>query len=615
MTQPDAFTLASPAPSTPSAAGDLARPFTPRLAVSQAEELGEGALKAFRRSMKSASTRIIQVGGDTKITALVRKSIKAYERRKYRDAITFGLEAIGLDPAFGPAYQCVALGLEKLGELHKAIQFFEKAVELDPADAQLYYNLGNTAWRLEMQEGAVRLFRFYIDMAPEDPRGHNNLASVLRDMGRYEDALETARAALYTCPEDPFLWNTVGTILTERGDVDDSATFFQEALRLDPKFGLARHNMACAAYMIGDYQGALDLWRQAARDLVHDEVRQCEIGHGVAHCLLGIGRLEEGWAKWEIRHNPNFRQVSLFALPGERWTGEDPAGKRILIIGEQGIGDEIKFATALPDLIDRVGPDGKVLIAVTDRLVPLFQRAMPEAVVGPLATTRHNGKILRVAPWAQDWIAQHGPIDLNAPMGDTLRWLRRDIEDFTPARPFLKADPDRVTHWRGRLNALGPGPHVGLCWRSGLMTAVRTKFYCPLTKWGPVLQVPNIRWINLQYDDYAADREQMARSHGVQITHFDDLDLRNDLDDNAALCAALDLVISAPTAAAALAAAIGTPTWVVANTILWTNLGTDRLPWYPDTRLFVPSRFARWEEAMDAMGGALQDFQGARAAA
>ncbi len=585
------------------------------LAGTRPSGLDEGALKNLRKRFQDTGrTKGREAGADAarrRADKILAKFFKLFGKGQHKQAALQALAAIETDPTCGLAHHAMALALEKLGELHKALQFFEKALDLDPTDPDLYYNLGNTAWRLNLLDGAARLFKLYIELCPEKSNGYNNLASVLRDQGRFDDALETVRAAIYTLPEEPHLWNTLGTILLERGDADESNTFFDEALRLHPDFAQALHNKAFTAFNLGDFETALTHWDKAESLCAHDRHRLAEIGHGVGHCLLAMGDLPAGWKAWQWRHDPAYRACTLFNIPAPRWTDEDLTGARVLAIAEQGIGDEIMFSNALPELIDAVGPEGTVMIAVEHRLVPLFRRTYPTLTVGPLKVGRHNGLLTRSVPW----LAEAGGVDFYTPFGDTLIPFRPRIEDFPKDRQVLRAETGAVATWTERLAALGPAPKIGVCWRSGHMSAARSKFYCPVDYWGPVFEREGAIFINLQYDDSAADREHITQRFGAEVIDFDDLDLRNDLDGNAALCAALDLVLSAPTAAGGLAGAVGTPTWFVSNSTLWPTLGTNHYPWYAGSRFFAPDRFADWPSLMTRLGGALDDHlsQGAPA--
>jgi hypothetical protein len=94
----------------------------------------------------------------------------------------------------------------------------------------------------------------------------------------------------------------------------------------------------------------------------------------------------------------------------------------------------------------------------------------------------------------------------------------------------------------------------------------------------------------------------------LTVHRFADLDLRNDLDGGAALSEACDLVISAPTAAAALAGAIGKETWFILASSGWPQLGTDHYPWYRKALVFAPEKFADWNSLMPQVRDALAGF-------
>lgn len=168
-------------------------------------------------------------------------------------------------------------------------------------------------------------------------------------------------------------------------------------------------------------------------------------------------------------------------------------------------------------------------------------------------------------------------------------------------------DPARVAEFRGKLAAL-PGKKVGLCWRSMMLAAKRAKYFSPIDGWAPILQTPGISFVNLQYGDCAEELARAAAQFGVTIHAIEGLNLRDDIDGAAALCAALDLVISAPTAAAATAAAVGTETWFVTSGRTWPQLGTAEYPWYARTRVFWPEKFGDWAGLMPDVSDELEVF-------
>lgn len=139
---------------------------------------------------------------------------------------------------------------------------------------------------------------------------------------------------------------------------------------------------------------------------------------------------------------------------------------------------------------------------------------------------------------------------------------------------------------------------MGLLWKSNIINGGRHRFFSPFEQWAPVLRAPGATMVNLQYGDCAAELEQARRDFGVEIWNPPGIDLKQDLDDVAALCGALDLVIGFSNATLNIAAACGAPTWLITAPAAWTRLGTDRYPWYPQVRSFVPPAFGDWAPVM-----------------
>ena len=533
----------------------------------------------------------------------IRKAVHHYKKGEWKDAAIAAAEAADHDAKCAIAFHLLGLALSNLNQRHKAFTMYERALALDPTDSDLYLNVGTAAWDLKLYDGACKAFRAYIEMRPDCHKGYNNLAGCLRDKGDIDLAIDVVRNALFLMPEEAMLWNTLGTIMGEQSDFTQAVLFYKEAARLKPTLSRAYHNLGHALSHTGPLTEALENFNLALEHCDLDADR-AETLHARGICLAAMGRLEAAWPDYEERLNPRCSQAVYFAIQARRWDGEDLRGKKILFTGEQGLGDEIMLAGMVPDLIERVGPDGKVLIACDHRLVSLYQRSFPSAHVGIEEHAKHNATPVRVIRWATGSLQP----DYYTPMGVPLKFLRNRLEDFPADRAFLKPDPVRVKHWSNRLAGLGDGIAVGICWRSMLINTQRKKFYSALELWKPVLENKDVKFINLQYGECKAELEFVRDTFGVTIHNFEDIDLKNDLDDNAALCAALDLVVTAPTAAAALAAATGTETWFLTAGRVWPQLGTDHYPWYQNTRVLTPAAFGDWPGLMKDVAVQLQHY-------
>jgi tetratricopeptide (TPR) repeat protein len=543
-----------------------------------------------------------------KSNGLLLRAAKAWRKGRVARAAQLALEATQVDETNAKAYHILAMALEKMGHLYKALVTYEQAYKLDQDDPELLLNLGMLANKFKMQDVAEKLFRRYIAKCPDSPLGYNNLASIMSEMNRTDDAIEVLREAIQKMSAESLLWNTLATILAEEGRVEESLVFYREAIRLEPNSARNYHNLGYAYMHLGRIRDAIDISNEALEH-VTDHVERMEGIYSRGLCRIHIGELEEGFKDYEVRGNKRFRGYVNYILDAPRWAGENLAGKKILVSGEQGLGDEIMFANVLPDLIRAVGADGKVIVAIEPRLVSLFARSFPQAVVSAYddraLIDKDGNQEMRLFPI----IKETGEPDYCTPMGMMLSHFRKTLEDF-PRQAYLVPDPGRVEHFRGLLDKGGPGKRVGICWRSMMLSMKRAKYYSDLTMWGEVLKTPGVRFVNIQYGDCTKELEAAMALHGVTIETIEGHDLTKDIDGNAALAAALDLVISAPTAAAATAAAVGAEVWFVSPGSAWPQCGTGEYPWYRKTRAFHPEKTFDWDAVFPRVAAALRDFAG-----
>lgn len=535
----------------------------------------------------------------------LKRGVRMWRRGDIARSAQWALRAIETDDTNPKAYHLLAMALERMGHVHKALVTYERAFELDPNDPELLINLGLMAWNQKMSEGAAKLFQLYIAACPESPLGYNNLGSVLCDLGRPDAGIELLRKAIYRMPEEAILWNSLGTVLAEQGRAEESLVFYNESVRLLPSFARGYHNLGYAYQHLGQLETALAHYDMALEKVV-DPAEAMEARHSRSICLIGAGHLEEGFREYEIRNHERFRAYVHHVIKAPRWKGEPIEGLKLLLVGEQGLGDEFMFANILPDVSEALGPDGKLQIAVDPRLVTLFQRSFPNAEVGSYddrtLLDKDGNKALRFVPFA----GNGNEPDMWTPMGSALAPYRKSLADF-PRRPFLVPDPRRVAEFRSRLSQL-PGKKIGVCWRSMVLGSKRAMYFCGIDGWAPLLKTPGISFVNLQYGDCAEEIAYAREKYGIVLHQMENLDLRDDIDGTAALSSALDLVLSAPTAAAATAASVGTEVWFLTAGRSWPQLGTDEYPWYAKTRVLSPERFGDWASLMPRAAAELARF-------
>ena len=477
-----------------------------------------------------------------------------------------------------------------------AIPLLRRAIDARPGQPAYPNNLGNALRDMGRADEARACFEQAIQIDPNYARAHNNLGIVLKKRDQAESAEAHFRRAVELEPQTADYHANLGNALLDQGRPDAAIPILEQALALNPNLPEALSSMGAALqFMPGGRERALAFHERAVSLMPGDFMARWRM----STTLLASGELVRGWTEygWRFKAREGFR----CAYPQRPWAGEPLVGKRVLVWGEQGVGDEVLFAGLLPDILSDAA---QVTLICEPRLQTLFARSFPMAQV-----------VAQVFPLEQ---ALRDPgIDYQLPAGDIARWKRLKIEQFPfhsgylkpdPIRfhsGYLKPDPIRVAHWKNWLASLGKQPKIGISWRSMVRGKFRNSYYTDLTQWGEILRTPGVVFVNLQYGDCQEELEEARKSFGVEIHEAPELNLKDDLDDAAALTRALDLVIAPNTSVFAMAGAVGMPTWLLNLDCDWTMLGTDRIPWFPSVKVFRKSWGEPWEPLLTEVAGRL----------
>lgn len=403
--------------------------------------------------------------------------------------------------------------------------------------------LGNIR-RLELAPAAAESsYRRALEIDPTHFAALSNLSLVLRDRGEHEESQSLCERALAIDPSNADLMLNAAAFLLERGRHDEGMQLLGRIRTMRP-------------------------------DSAHADLLE-------SVWLLKHGSFAEGWDKYESRAEA-LGDSSPYPYPA--WSGDTSATGILLIRAEQGLGDQIMFASCIPDAMRRAP---RCIVECDHRLKPIFARSFPDAAIYGYRTTATEA-------WLNDGRTPASQIAI----GSLPRLFRRSRADFPVHQGYLRADPRKVDDWRRRLSDLGPGPKVGLSWRGGVPGTRQALRSIPLADWGTVLAVPNVRWVSLQYGSVADEVEATARSAGVSIHHWPDV--LADQDQVAALIVALDLTLTVQTSVAHMAGALGRKVWVLIPAVPEWRYGAagETMAWYPSARLWRRSDGEPWENVL-----------------
>ncbi|MFQ5734683.1 MAG: tetratricopeptide repeat protein, partial [Planctomycetaceae bacterium] len=529
-----------------------------------------------------------------------------HQRGDARSAVDSIRRAIRENPQAAAFHSNLAAAHKALGDLDAARECLEDAVRLDPDFPDAHYNLGTVLKDLECYDAAAEALERTLTLDPGHAEAHNNLGIVLAAGKQPERAIASYRRAIICRPKYAEAYNNLGAALAVAGQIESARECLEESLRLDPDYVQARVNLANSFRDAGDAVTAERHYRAAlqrdprpdtlnnlgvalkdqgrfdeALSLFHQVVKldpehvSGQVNRSFVRRLLG--EFPAGWDgfEWRLQADPDARQ-----FPQPAWDGSPMPERTLLIHAEQGVGDQVMFASCVAEVAETVG---RCILECDPRLAPLLQRSLPGVrVVGESSRTPSLDCHARIA------------------MGSILRIARPTLGAFPAHHSFLTPDAERVRKWRQRLADLPGKLTVGVSWRGGSSPELRRRRTIDLNRWKPILTVPGVTFVNLQYGDCAAEIAEFCKSVDVTIHDWDDADPSRDLDGFAAQTAALDLVISVDNATVHFAGGLGVPCWTLLPAVpdwRWM-LKRDDSPWYPCMRLFRQSRGGDWTDAL-----------------
>lgn len=374
----------------------------------------------------------------------------------------------------------------------------------------------------------------------------NHLGSALLAQNRHDEALIAYRQALAAAPHSAAIHCNHGNVLQQLGHLDAAEQSYRCAIAIAP--GLAE---------------------------AHMEIGHCRLQAGES---TGWQHIEWRWRTQQMRHAGLRTQQPLWLgnasapLPEAPWpvAEKELRGKTILVWAEQGLGDTLQFVRYVPRLC-RLAT--RVILRVPATLLPLLRHIDPRIEViddrQPLP-----------------------PFDIHCPLLSLP--LALGSQAIPPPLPSLRADPDTAAEWSARLGST-PFLRIGIAWAGRQFGQPNPTRDIPLAALHS-LAIPGAEIVSLQKEIPAGDAASLTA--WPELRRFE-AELR-DCGETAALIANLDLVISADTAVAHLAASLGKPCWLMlrfASEWRWLRQRRDS-PWYPSLSIFRQRRAGEWRDVV-----------------
>lgn len=512
---------------------------------------------------------------------LLEDALRLHKRGRLSEAEQAYRQILNANPRHADCLHLLGMIAFEWGNLERAAELIGEAISIHPNSASYHSNLANVLQAQGEHQAAVAEYRVALAINPDLPEIHVNLGNVLQAQGALDDAVLSYQRALELDPRSADAWYNLGNTRHTQGRPVDAMECYEQALSINPHHSKAHHNLGRALGDLGRQDKAFAQFQRA----FHLEPENADIAFNLALAQLLRGDFAQGWVSYEQRWRSVDHDTPMRDYPQPLWTGGALPSGRLLLWGEQGIGDEIMFAGLVPEVLRR---GIRCVLDCEPRLQTLFARSFPGV------------KVISGDP--EPDIAAH------LPCGSLPRIFRQSRAAFAETTsPYLIADQARLEQFRSRY--ADGRLLVGLAWHTNARKTGITRSI-DLRCLAPLFAQAGTQWVSLQYGDRDALENDVAKA-GAPIVFDGSVDQWSDLDGFAAQIAAMDLVITIDNSTAHMAGALGAPVWVLLPFLpdwRWLMTG-EQSYWYSSMRLFRQPQPGDWASVVESVARKLSQIR------
>ena len=426
----------------------------------------------------------------------------------------------------------------ELGNYDLSNQALSEAIRINNKYVPSINNLGRCLALQHNKTDAKRLFKKALKIDPGYTDSLTNLANIYLAEGGYLKGLEYHLIANKFDKHNNIILFNIGCSYAYLEDFKNAEFYYKSSLKINPDFQLCRRNLSILCLRLRNYKEA---WKYFDGRIGLDEFRH----------------------RNNIIHN----------IKNKLWNGvDDLKNKKILIVKEQGVGDEILYASMYRDAIKNFP---NVFFECEERLLSVFKRSFNYGSFFPYLKFTNDKNSLN-------------NFDQIIFAGSLGRIFRKKLEDFDP-NPFLSIDNNKISKINNWLKNINNKSLIGISWKSKNLDVGEIKSL-DLEILEPLLNKKNFTFINLQYGDTKDEIKRFEDKYNVKIITLSELDLFNDFESISIILKKLKLFISVSNSTAHLAGALGVETWLIKPAqhavFHYWNQPNYKTPWYKSIKLY-----------------------------
>jgi tetratricopeptide (TPR) repeat protein/ADP-heptose:LPS heptosyltransferase len=509
------------------------------------------------------------------VNKLINDAKSYFNKGDYKNALITCDAILKIDTNHIDALNMTAIILMQSKKFEVAIIILNKLISLSKKNSIYYYNRALAYRGLNNLEQSQENYELSIKQDPNSIPSIINLGNLFQEQGRHEEAIIQYKKAIMINPNDEKIYNNLGLSFFKMHLYENSLEEYKKAITINPRYEEAIFGLGNSYDMIGNPGEAMkELNRVIAINPNHARAFV-----NLAQIQLALGNFMDGWKNYGWRFKEEINRESVLANLNIPLWDQSKKIQNILVIAEQGVGDQILFYSLLNELLDF---NFNVTVIIEHKLLSLFQRSMPK-----IQFIERGIKI------------DEAEFDAYIPMCDLGKMFRKELSDFEKVKDhYLYANEQKINAIKTKMskNKL----KCGISWKSNNAIMGKGKSF-ELEFLEPLLKNQNIQFINLQYGDVNHDLSHIKNKYQTDILDTSDIDNYEDMEGLAALIDSCDIIVTSSNSNAHLAGALGKETYLIlpkANSLIWYwEHKMDKISqWYKSINIFNQAMTNQWAD-------------------
>ena len=511
----------------------------------------------------------------------LQNAIALHRKGQLGQAEAIYIQLLGIDPTNADALHLLGVIAHQTGNHKSAIDMIGQAIEINPKVASYYSNRGNALKELQQFDAAVASYDKAIALKPDFAEAYYSRGVALKELKQFDAAVASYDKAVALKPDFAEAYSNRGNALKELKQFDAAVASYDKAIALKPDYAEAYSNRGVALNELKQFDAAVASYDKAIA--LKPDFAEAYSNRGLLRLALkdfynGFLDRKHRWDSKDFSSEP--QKTKIPSVSKSKIKG------RLLIWAEQGIGDEIFYAGLLPMLSTK---DVSLALSADKRLHPIYRRSFPKVDILDKDVLMNS--------------SVDTGFDAQAPIGDLGYLLDINTEEIKATRsPYLQSDPVKRDSYRRTTSALGSGLVCGVAWKS-----VNPKFGTAksigLDSFAPLLGLPGVHFVNLQYGDVKEEIQHVKSTLSVDVHQVPGVDVFYDVDSLLALIDACDIVVTTSNVTAHLAGSIGKRAAVLVphsrGKIWYWHENDEYSFWYPSLKLFYQDNTLTWDQTIE----------------